>query len=202
MPRPAQSADQYTRALEQLFLREGMAALTIGDIASRMRCSRRRLYQQGSSKEDLFLNAMDGVLRRLRSEGDAAAAAAADSFAKVTDFLEVGVRAMHAMSPACLADIQASAAGRNLFIEHQRIRRDGLKQLVAAGVAQGVFGDFHPQFIAEAVASIAKRLLEPDFYRDTEITVEEAYASMSRFLRGGLSAGHRNEISLRGHVHK
>ena len=46
--------DEFFDALTNLLLAEGIKSLTVGEIASRMRCSRRRLYDIAQTKEEIF----------------------------------------------------------------------------------------------------------------------------------------------------
>src|SRR5215510_14053861 len=62
------SADTFMQQLVALVIAEGISRLTVGEIAARLQCSRRRLYELATTKEELLHVAasemFDDVLRR------------------------------------------------------------------------------------------------------------------------------------------
>src|SRR5262249_48890078 len=131
------SADTFMQQLVALVIDEGISRLTVGEIAARLQCSRRRLYELASTKEELLLVAagamFDDVLRR----PDLAAAARADGADALVAPLGVGVGAPARLSTALQADLEATAEGRAVFDAYQEARRAGLQALIDAGVARG-----------------------------------------------------------------
>src|SRR3974390_1369355 len=60
--------NEFLDGLTNLFLREGITGLTVGEIAARLRCSRRRLYGIALTKEAIFSVMVDRYFRaRLQS---------------------------------------------------------------------------------------------------------------------------------------
>jgi AcrR family transcriptional regulator len=55
--------------LEEIFLQEGFRRVGVGELAARLHCSRRTLYQLAPSKERLFLLVLSRLLLRVREMG-------------------------------------------------------------------------------------------------------------------------------------
>lgn len=170
-------------------LREGYRRLRIGELAARLRCSRRTLYELASSKEELFVRVLDALLRRIRERGDAEAAEARDLATRIERYLAPGIRETAHASNAFFADIAALPAAKRLFDEHQRTRIAGLRAIVAEGARRRVFRGLDPHLVAEVFMNAYRRVSQPDFVAATRLTTTEAYAELSRLLRHGLLHG-------------
>jgi AcrR family transcriptional regulator len=172
--------------LRQLILQEGVSGLTVGEIAARLRCSRRRIYEFAPSKEDLFLKVADEMFRSVRQSGWAAAKRHETASAKFAAYLRAGIPMVRETTDAFYADMDALPAGRRLFDSHQRERIAGLEHLIAEGIRNGEFARFHARVVAEIILSGARRIREPNFSAQTGATFEEAFSELSRLVRDGL----------------
>ncbi|MBE7426304.1 MAG: TetR/AcrR family transcriptional regulator [Ideonella sp.] len=137
--------------LTNLMLREGISRLTVGEIAARLRCSRRRLYTIAPSKEGLFLKVASEMFRAVRAEGWAAAARESTSAAKFAVYLGSGIPMVHRTTDAFYRDMDTLPAGRLLFDRHQRERIAGLEKLIEEGIQRGEFARFHSRVVAETL---------------------------------------------------
>lgn len=185
LPRAARD-DLLLDRLEAIFLAEGFRALGVGDLAARLRCSRRTLYELAPSKQELFLLVLDRFLRRIRALGRERAAREPDLGRRVEALLEPGITETRQASEAFSADIQSSAPARRLMDDHQRQRMQLLREIVEQGSRGGVFRGLHPTLVAEVMIAAVGRVRQPDFLLDTGLTMSEAFAECSRLLRHGL----------------
>lgn len=62
--------DEFLDTLMELVLAEGIRNLTIGEIAARLRCSRRRLYEIAQTKEEIFCAMVDRFFRGVLDKGE------------------------------------------------------------------------------------------------------------------------------------
>lgn len=173
-------------ALEDIFLREGLRRVTIGDLASRLHCSRRTLYELAPTKEDLFLLVLDNLLGRIRLRGEEARNATADPAERIEAYLEPGIRDTRAATQFFTAEVAGLPAARRLMEEHQRARMRGLRELIAEGVRRGSFRGFDPHLVAEVFAIAYRRATDPEFLAGTRLSMTEAYRELSQLLRHGL----------------
>ncbi len=63
--------DEFFDALTNLLLAEGIKGMTVGEIAARMHCSRRRLYDIAQTKEEIFCAAVKHFFDGILAQGEA-----------------------------------------------------------------------------------------------------------------------------------
>lgn len=180
------SDDSFLNELTRLFLAEGVNGLTIGDIAARLRCSRRRLYAIAQTKEEIFCTAVDHFFQCVLNEGQALSRKEPNLTAAIAAYLNVGVRAGRKMSVRFVKDMEESEPARIKFDDFQRARTIALAELIDEGVQQGVFVPCHGLLVAELILGAALRLRRPAFLAQAHLTIEEAFQELYRVLLGGL----------------
>jgi len=179
--------NQIVDGLEEVFLKEGFRKVRIEELASRLRCSRQTLYRLAPSKAELFLLVLDRFLERIREEGRDAAYAYSGPDERIEAFLRPGItNTLHA-SRRFTEDVDGYEPARRLLADHQRERMRQLRALIQDGVDRGVFADIHPQLAAEVMLAAVGRASHPSFLADTGLSMSEAFAECSRFLRSGLA---------------
>ena len=178
-------------AFEALILAEGFSRLNVSEIAARLRCSKRTLYELAPSKKMLVLKALDNFFSRIRQEADQVIDNSLDPERQVYEYLEVGARAAERLSPAVVTDIHEWEPARTLWREHINQRVDGMCLIIDNGVKAGVFREVLPAFVAEIVFASINRLREPDFSDSTGLTISEAFHELYEMLLHSLM--HRNE---------
>ena len=169
-------------AFEALILAEGFSRLNVSEIAARLKCSKRTLYELAPSKKALVLKALDNFFSRIRQEAGHVTDNALDPERQVYEYLQVGVRAAERLSQAVVADIHEWEPARTLWREHISLRIDGMCRIIENGVKAGVFRDVLPAFVAEIVFASINRLREPDFSDSTGLTISEAFHDLYEML--------------------
>jgi len=185
---PSRRAQEVLALIEQILLREGFARLTVGEIAERIGCSKRTIYELAPSKRELVTHIVDAFFCDIREAGKAAIATETEPARQVYAYLQVGVNAASRLSAQAVADIDQWKPTRQLWQTHVRIRVQGLCELLEAGIARGAFRDVNPAFVAEIVFAALERLRQPDFYRSTRMSAVAAFQDYYRILLTGLLA--------------
>jgi len=126
--------DEFLDTLMELVLAEGIRNLTIGEIAARLRCSRRRLYEIAQTKEEIFCAMVDRFFRGVLDKGEALASKKRDLPAAIAAYLDEGVKAAARISVGFLTDVEESEVARACFDHYQQTRTLRLAQLVDEGV--------------------------------------------------------------------
>lgn len=178
--------DEFFDALTNLLLAEGIKGLTVGEIAARMHCSRRRLYDIAQTKEEIFCAAAERFFDGILGQSEALIDREQDLTAALAAYLDVGVRAASRIGAQFLKDVEDSAAARSIFDRYQRARTMRLSQLIDEGVRQGVFAPCHGLVVSELILGAALRLRRPAFLAQADLTLEEAFQEFYRVLLGGL----------------
>ena len=173
-------------ALEDILLREGFRRVSVGELATRLRCSRRTLYELAPTKEDLFVRVVDGFLHGIRRKGDEAARTATDFPARIERYLAPGISETARAANVFFADVASLPATRRLLDAHQKMRIAGLRDMIAAGARRGIFRGLDPYLVAEVFTGAYRRVSQPDFLASANLSMAEAYAEVGRLLRHGL----------------
>lgn len=169
-------------ALEALILAEGFSRLNVSEIAARLRCSKRTLYELAPSKKMLVLRALDNFFSRIRQEADHVTDNTLGPERLVYEYLQVGEHAAERLSQAVVVDIDEWEPARTLWREHIRLRVDGMCRIIDNGVKAGVFREVPSVFVAEIVFASINRLREPDFNDSTGLTISEAFHELYEML--------------------
>lgn len=180
------SDDEFKDALTDLLLAEGIKGLTVGEIAARLHCSRRRLYDIAQTKEEIFCAAAGHFFDRVLSQSEALVGREQDLTAALAAYLDVGVQAAGRIGAQFLKDVENSVTARGIFDRYQQARTVRLSQLIDEGVRQGVFAPCHGLVVSELILGAALRLRRPDFLAQADLTIEEAFQEFYRVLLGGL----------------
>jgi AcrR family transcriptional regulator len=179
----SQRETRLRATLQDIILADGFARLSVSEMAQRLGCSKRTIYELASTKNELVLQVITMFFETLRA--DAALATADcdhDPAQQIFEYLQVGVRAALRLSPVAIADIDKWEPARRIWQEHIRLRVDGLRVLIERGIETGIFRDINSVLVAEMVFAGLNRLREPDFYRSTDLTVAEAFEEYYRML--------------------
>jgi AcrR family transcriptional regulator len=182
-----------------MILREGFASLGVSEIANRLCCSKRTLYDLAPSKHALVLLVLSRFFARIRSDAALACETSNDARQSIYVFLQIGVRAAEHLSPATVADIHCWPPARAIWQEHVRMRVEGLSRLIDSGTCNGEFRKIPPAFVAEVVFASISRLREPDFYEFTDLTISAAFDELYSMLLAALTpdAASENAVGAR-----
>ncbi len=169
-----------------MMLREGFRHLTVGEIARRLRCSRRSLYELAPSKHALFTVVLERLLCRIEHAGRAGAAATEPFEVRIRAFLEPGIVQLRDASAAFFADIASVPATRRCLEQHQAARGRQLEELLGLGVRAGAFRSIHPAVAVTAMLSAYRAVTNPDFLIATDVSLVEAVREAEDLLLKGL----------------
>lgn len=191
------SDQEFLAGLTDLFLAEGVINLTVGEIAERMRCSRRRLYAIAQTKEEIFCAVVHRFFSARLEEGVALVRGQPDPTIALAAYLDIGVRAAGRMSSSFLLDIEAIESARAVFDAYQQARTTEMARLIDRGVSDEVFASCHGQVVAEIIFGAALRLRRPTFLSAAGLTIEQAFQEFYRVLLEGLLADGRRKSAAK-----
>ncbi len=182
--------------IEEIFLAEGFRKVTVGELAGRLRCSRRSLYELAPSKEALFLAVLERFLARVRREGDMGARAAPPARA-FEPYLMPAIESARKVSTALMRDIDGYPPARAIWDRHTQDRMEGLRVLVERCVKSGIFRGIEPRLVAEVMAASLQRISSPEFLSRAKMSYREAVSELYGLLLHGLLRDSRASDPLR-----
>jgi AcrR family transcriptional regulator len=185
--------EELLDAVEEIFLKDGYRSVTIGELAARLRCSRRSFYELAGSKEELFLRILERLLGRIRRLGDEAAGELEDPGARLEAFLRPGFVETVQASTTFFADIDSFPSARRMMEEHQARRAEGVRRIIEDGIRRGRLRRVNAYLVSEAARVVARRVKEPEFLRGASLSVGEAFREWTGLLLHGLLHPTRDE---------
>lgn len=192
---PTESQDFTLLQIEQIFLKEGYRRLTVGELAHRLRCSKRKLYEYATSKEDLFLLILRNNLDLIWELGLQAEANADNPVKKIEDYMAACLVPIKSWSHSFLADIQSTPAAKHLLDEHLKQRMDHLLAMVEDGISTGKFRRFNAQVVAELILVTGSHFCSPEFLDRAGLSLTRAIEEMLEMVWGGLVRdGHESQL--------
>ena len=172
--------------VETVFLREGIRAVRIGELAAEASCSRSTLYELAPSKEALLLLVLDRMMRRIMRRGAHAIAQASDPVARVRGMLTSGALDFAALGPQFLEAVREHPPARLLFDRRISEGREALERLIEDAVAAGEFRPVNSAVVAEAIIAILLRFTDPEFARSSRISSTTGLAELVDVLLDGV----------------
>src|SRR3954470_8311527 len=174
-------------AVEELLLAEGFTAVSMDEVAQRLRCSKATLYSVAGSKEQLVVTVTKKFFRQAPEQIEVAVAAVADPRLRISAYLAGVGEAMSRCSSDFYTDMIGFGPTAEIYGANSQSAARRVQELIAAGVEEGslrkIDGNFAGQLVALAIEGVQSGML----LRRTGLTAGEAYQEMADLLLHGLS---------------
>lgn len=172
--------------VEAVFLREGIRAVRMGQLAAEASCSRSTLYELAPSREELLLLVLDRMMRRIMRRGAEAIASFDDPVEKIRAMMLSGALDFGALGPRFLEALQQDAPARMLFDRRIEEGLVVLEHLIDDAVGGGHFRKVNASVIAEAILVVVLRFTDPDSIHSSRISPAVKLTEMIDVLLDGL----------------
>lgn len=172
--------------LEEIFLEKGFRKCTINELADRLKCSKRTLYEVAASKHELAIVVIERWLERIRHLGWAGALEHDDPAKRIEAYLKPGVSESRKASRVFVEDIQSFRPAALMLDAHQRERTKVLREILDDGVRRGRFRQLHSQLIAEIFLAAVGRINEPKVLEAADLTFSDAFAELFDLIMNGI----------------
>src|SRR5689334_6273102 len=137
-----------------LYLEHGFLAFGVGDLATRLRCSRTTLYAIATSKEQIVLTAIRGYFRRAADRIEARVAAEPDQGLRLRVYLAAVSDELAPATDRFFADLAGYAPAAEVYEQNTRQAAQRVQDLITAGVEAGRLRPINAQFVGGAVAEV------------------------------------------------
>ena len=172
--------------LVDLFLAEGVAQLTLADIAARLRCSKSTLYALGPSKEQLVATAVRRFFKTAAERVEQRVAAHRGASDRLAAYLGAVADALRPASDAFMHDVVRHPSGAEVYRRNTEFAAGRVGDLIREGVEQHEFREVHAAFIADVIASTMERIQSGEIMRATGMSDAEAYDELAALVVQGL----------------
>lgn len=183
---PDSRREMLLAQLEAIYTVEGYRRSTMGDLAGRLRCSKRALYQLASSKEELFLLVVQRVLDEIWRLGLEAEAQTVHVQDRIQRYVAAAIVPCRRWSPVFLADVESMPEAHALLEQHLADRMKRLERMVNEGIRARVFRRISPKLVAELIHVSASRFCSPSFLAESKLDLASAVEEMCDLVWNGL----------------
>ena len=158
----------------------------MADLATRLRCSKRALYQLAPSKEDLFLIVVQQVMDEIWRLGLEAESHTEQIHERIHSYVTAAIVPCKRWSPVFLSDVESMPEAHAILEQHLRDRMERLEKMVREGIRLGVFRKTSPKLVAEIIIVSASRFCSPSFLEQSKLDLASSVEDMCDLLWNGL----------------
>jgi hypothetical protein len=94
---------------------------------------------------------------------------------------------MRLASPELIADLEAFAPTREIYERNTRAAADRIRDFVAEGVSNDIFGDVNAAFLAEVISATLAAIQRGDVRRRTGLSDAESFTELSSLVLRALT---------------
>lgn len=178
--------EEILQTVEEVFLREGIGAVRMGELANEAGCSRSTLYEIAPSKEALLLLVVDRMMQRISRRGAEAIAQADTHVDRIRAMLVSGALDFAALGPRFMEAVRSHPPARMLFDRWVAVCRDALDAMIDDAARAHEIRPVTGPVVAEVMFASVLRLTDPEFTRATKIGSADALREMVDVLLDGL----------------
>ncbi len=179
--------------LEKRLLHEGIADLTMAEIAALVGCSLRTLYGIAPSKDELLLALVDRRLHRIGRAAIEALDASMSPLDALRAYLRAANEAVQPESPALSAEFVKVAGAARLFSAHENYLIAVTQSLLDRAVSEGQIAPVDTASVAHILGGLGREFAHPEVAEIAHAAPKETADAISELIIQGLLAGRRED---------
>lgn len=175
--------------LEEQLAGEGLADLTMAEIAAQVSCSLRTLYGISPSKEELVLTVVDRRLRRIGRAAIAALDASLSPLAALRAYLHAANEAVQPQTASFARDFAALPGAKRLLDSHEGYVIAVTRSLLDRAVAEGQIEPVDTAAVAHVLGSLGREFARPELAELSAAPPKSSANAVTDILLRGLERG-------------
>lgn len=179
--------EEVLAELRVLFLAEGFADLTIGDLAERLHCSRSTLYLVAGSKEQIVVATVRSYFKAAAASIERRLAPERDPVARLRLYLDAVAEELSPASPAFHRDVAAFPPAREVYRQNTGYAAQRVRALIDEGVAAGRLRQVDAAFVGAAAGEVMTAIQRGAISAATGLDDAAAYRQLADLLVHGLA---------------
>jgi len=181
---------------EDLFLQEGFLHFSTGELARRLRCSKRTIYAIAPGREKFFEAVTFQKIRKTEEATIKAIRNASNVRAAIEGCLQATVEQVKDAGLLWVRDLRLFPAGRRAMDKWRANIADELEHLIERGTSEGLIRRIDPRVAAEALLTSVMRMSDPDFSAKSRTTTADAIRQVYEIFWAGLCREPRDAYSV------
>jgi AcrR family transcriptional regulator len=199
-------SDEQTKIIDAAadrFFDAGLYKVTMDEIASDLRMSKKTVYKFFPSKEVLLKAIVHRMMKRIESEVEAVSTSDKPFEEKLTMLLTLVGKVMRKISRTFMSDLQRFAPG--LWKEIETFRREHvfskIQQVFRQAKREGVFReDLDPDLFFLVLTTTLQGIMNPQVLSQQPFSAEEAFRGIFRILYEGALTDDARRKFLHYHI--
>lgn len=166
----------------------GFLHLRTEDLARELQTSKASIYRISTTREGVFEFVITRWLARVRDLGWRGVAEGTTWSDKLARYCNASADLI-ARSGTCSQfwrDVRGFERGNTALLEHQRMRVEGMAQVIAEGIEAGEFRQVNPQLVSHVMENSVRVLVDADFVDPLGMTMGEAVREWYSIVEYGL----------------
>lgn len=174
--------------LEERLLRDGLADLTMADIAALAGCSLRTLYGIAPSKDELLLTLVDRRLRRIGRAAIGVLDASMPPLTALRAYLRAANEAVRPEAATLSADVAKLAGSGRLIDAHEDYLTAVTRSLLDRALEAGQIRSVDTAAVAHVLAGLGREFGRPELAELTAASPKETADAIAELILQGLLA--------------
>lgn len=170
--------------LEKLMRDGDLARLTIGEMATRLECSRRSLYELAPAKDQLILLVLDRVMHRIGEIAIRAIDLEASATVQLRQYATASLG--YVWRTSAISDLSKIEGAERVREIHHRFAGTLFERIVNTGIDRGEFRPVNASVTAAVILAGAVSFGNPELLDELGISLEDAIDDMLNLVLGGL----------------
>lgn len=179
--------------LEALAVEDGFAELTMAQLAARVNCSLRTLYELAPRKEQLLLTVIDRRLHRIGRAAIAAIGAQPDALAALRAYLEAATIAVGPTTESFARKLADLPGATRLVAEHGEYVIAVTRRLLERARAEGRIPDVDPEALAMVLGGLGGFFSRPEILPRIAASPKQTADAILEIVLRGLESGTRTQ---------
>lgn len=175
--------------LEKLVTTEGLADLTMAEIAAQVNCSLRTLYGIAPSKEELVLTVVDRRLHRIGRSAIGSLDASQSPLTALRAYLQAANDAVQPESVSFARELASLPGAQRLLDGHEDYVMAVTKSLLDRAVAEGEIAALDTASLAHVLGGLGREFARPDVAARAAAPPKAAADAIAEIILRGLEQG-------------
>lgn len=174
--------------LTQIVEQSGVRGLTVADLAKRLKCSRRLLYELAPSKDSLISRVVKEIYRQRRSDTLSRIEKFESPDERLKRYVDVIVQRNQPPHNQFFLDVAADPTLNRLRMDHVRQMLNILEEIIQDGVARRVYREVDTRVVAEYAFAMFTTFTRPDVYAERGVPFDQVVHEALDILMNGIIA--------------
>jgi AcrR family transcriptional regulator len=180
---------QVLDELEVLVAGEGLAELTMAEIASEVNCSLRTLYGISPSKDELLLTVVDRRLHRIGRKAHEALDASLSALDALRAYLHAVNEAVQPTTVSFARDFAGLPGAKRLLDAHEGHVIAVTQSLLDRAVAEGEIAEVDTASVAHILGGLGREFAHPQVAEAAKASPKATADALAEIILRGLEAG-------------